>query len=388
MDKKKIRFLLVTRPANVTYITGFLGEDSWAAVAKGGVYLLTDSRYTEQAQKECPSCNIIDRAGPMIDAVARLVKKLKSIRAVAVEDSVSMADFELLKKTVKARLRTAAAIIEAIRSIKDQSEIAAIKAAAAISAKALAQTLPHIKPGISESELAGMLDFQIRRLGARSSFEPIVAFGPNGSRPHHQPGKRKLRQNDAVLIDFGAKYKGYCSDITRCFLCGEGILPLFPWRGHLALVPVARASCPCSSPPARYRRDARPGRPRHTASPQTAFYVKVYEVVEQAQAAAIKTIKAGVKITQVDAAAREVIDKAGLPVYGHGTGHGFGLEIHESPFLKTDAKGKLKPGQVITIEPGIYIPGRLGIRIEDDVLVTKTGCKILTRNCPHSPILS
>jgi Xaa-Pro aminopeptidase len=116
--------------------------------------------------------------------------------------------------------------------------------------------------------------------------------------------------------------------------------------------------------------------------------VKVYEVVEQAQAAAIKTIKAGVKITQVDAAAREVIDKAGLPVYGHGTGHGFGLEIHESPFLKTDAKGKLKPGQVITIEPGIYIPGRLGIRIEDDVLVTKTGCKILTRNCPHSPILS
>ena len=340
MDKKKIRFLLVTRPANVTYITGFLGEDSWAAVAKGGVYLLTDSRYTEQAQKECPSCNIIDRAGPMIDAVARLVKKLKSIRAVAVEDSVSMADFELLKKTVKARLRTAAGIIEAIRSVKDQSEIAAIKAAAAISAKALAQTLPHIKPGVTESELAGMLDFQIRKLGARSSFEPIVAFGPNGSRPHHQPGKRKLRENDAVLIDFGAKYKGYCSDITRCFLCGEGM---------------------------------------------TAFYKKVYDVVERAQAAAIKMIKAGVKITQVDAAARQVIDKAGLPVYGHGTGHGIGLEIHESPFLKPDGEGKLKSGLVITIEPGIYIPGRLGIRIEDDILVTETGCKILTRKCPHLP---
>ena len=130
MDKKKIRFLLVTRPANVTYITGFLGEDSWAAVAKGGVYLLTDSRYTEQAQKECPSCKIIDRAGPMIDAVAGLVKKLKSVRTVAVEDSVSMADYELLKKTIKARLRTAASIIETIRSVKDESEIAAIKAAA------------------------------------------------------------------------------------------------------------------------------------------------------------------------------------------------------------------------------------------------------------------
>jgi Xaa-Pro aminopeptidase len=339
MNRKKIRFLLVTKPANVTYITGFLGEDSWAAVAKGQVYLLTDSRYTEQAQKECPSCKIIDRAGPMADAVANLLKRLKSVRTVAVEDSVSMADFEQLKKAVKVRFRTVAGIIENVRSIKDQSEIAAIKSAAAISSKALAQTLPYIKPGITESELAGMLDFQIRKLGARNSFETIVAFGPNGSRPHHQPGKRKLRKKDAILIDFGAKYKGYCSDITRCFVIGG----------------------------------------------MTSLYKKAYDVVEQAQAAAIKTIKPGVKLTQVDAAARKVIDKAGLPVYGHGTGHGFGLQIHEDPFLKPDGKGKLKAGQVITIEPGIYIPGKLGVRIEDDILVTKTGHKILTRNCPHSP---
>jgi len=362
LDKKKIRCLIVTKPANVTYITGFLGEDSWAAVAGGRVYLLTDSRYTEQAQKECPSCKIIDRAGPMAGAVARLVKKLKSVRTVTVEDSVSLADFEQLKKTVKARFRTVADIIETVRSVKDQSEIAAIKSAAAVSAKALEQTLPHIKPGVTESELAGMLDFQIRKLGARNGFETIVAFGPNGSRPHHQPGKRKLRKKDAVLIDFGAKYKGYCSDITRCFLCGEGILPLFPTAGKM---------------PA--------GRKAGTASPRTAFYKKVYDVVEQAQAAAIKTIKPGVKLTQVDAAARQVIDKSGLPVYGHGSGHGFGLEIHEDPFLKPDGKGKLKAGQVITIEPGIYIPGKLGIRIEDDILVTETGHKILTRKCPHLP---
>jgi len=341
LDKKKIRFLIVTRPANVTYMTGFLGEDSWAAIAGGRVYLLTDSRYTEQAQKECTSCKIIDRAGPMAEAVARLVEKLKSVRTVVVEDSVSMADFEQLKKAVKARFRTVAGIIETVRSVKDESEIATIRSAAAISTKALAQTLPYIKPGVTESELTGMLDFQIRKLGARNSFETIVAFGPNGSRPHHQPGTRKLKKKDAVLIDFGAKYKGYCSDITRCFVIGG----------------------------------------------MTAFYKKVYDVVEQAQAAAIKTIKPGVKITHVDAAARQVIDKAGLPVYGHGTGHGFGLEIHESPFLKADAKGTLKAGQVITIEPGIYIPGKLGVRIEDDVLVTKTGYKILTRRCPHSPLL-
>jgi len=341
LDKKKIRCLIITKPANVTYATGFLGDDSWAVVAGGRVYLMTDSRYTEQAEKECPICKIIDRAGPMAEAVARLLKKLKSIRTVAVEESTSLGDFERLKKTVKTRLRTAANVIEGVRSIKDAGEIAAIRTAAAISSQALQRTLPYIKPGVTESELAGMLDFQIRKLGARNSFETIVAFGPNASRPHHQPSKRKLRKKDSVLIDFGARYNGYCSDITRCFVVGG----------------------------------------------MTAFYKKVYDVVEQAQAAAIRMIKPGVKITQVDAAAREVIAKSDLPVYGHGTGHGFGIEIHESPFLKTDSKGTLKAGQVITIEPGIYMPGKLGVRIEDDILVTETGYKILTRNCPHLPIL-
>ena len=382
LNKKRIRCLILTKPANVTYATGFLGDDSWAAITGSQVYLLTDSRYTEQAQKECPSCKIIDRTGPMADAVSKLTKKLKSVSTVTVEKSISVSEFEQLNKTVKARLRTAADVIEAVRSVKDQSEIAAIRVAASISSKALEQTLPYIKPGVTESELAGMLDFQIRKLGARNSFETIVAFGPNASRPHHQPGAKKLRKKNTVLIDFGARYKGYCSDITRCFVCGEGILPLFPaagkmpagrkeWRGHPGLV-----------------LDARAGHPRHTASPRmTSFYKKVYDVVEQAQAAAIKTIKAGVKMTQVDAAARQVIAKAELPVYSHGTGHGLGLEIHESPFLKAGGKGRLEAGQVITIEPGIYIPGKLGVRIEDDVLVTETGHKILTRNCPHSPFL-
>jgi Xaa-Pro aminopeptidase len=187
-----------------------------------------------------------------------------------------------------------------------------------------------------------MLNFQMRKLGARDSFETIICFGPNASRPHHQPSKRKLRKKDTILIDFGAKYKGYCSDITRCFAIGG----------------------------------------------PTASYTKAYDVVKQAQAAAIKMIKAGAKIKQVDAAAREAIDKNGLPVYEHGTGHGFGLEIHESPFLKPDGKGTLKGGQVITIEPGIYIPGKLGVRVEDDILVTETGYKILTSKCPHSPLLT
>ena len=339
--KRRISCLLVTKPANVTYVTGFLGEDSWAMLTSGRIYLLTDSRYTEQARKECPVCKIIDRAGPMADAVAELIKKMKSVRTFTVENSTSVAEFEQLKKTVKARFKTAEGTIETARTVKDDSEIAVIKSATSISTRALRQTLAHIRPGVSESELAGMLDFQIRKLGGRNSFETIVAFGPNASRPHHQPGVRKLKKKDTILIDFGARYKGYCSDITRCFAVGE----------------------------------------------PTAFYMKVFDAVEQAQAAAIKKIRPGAKLTEIDAAARLIIAEAGLPVYGHGTGHGFGLEIHESPFLKEDAKGRLETGQILTIEPGIYIPGKIGVRIEDDVLVTKTGHKILTRSCPHSPLL-
>ena len=341
LTKKRISCLIVTKPANVTYATGFLGDDSWMAVTHSQVYLLTDSRYTEQAQKECSICRIIDRAGPMAEAVAELAPKLKSVRTITIEKSTSVAEFEQLKKAVKGRLRTAANVVETTRVVKDESEIAAIKSAASIAAKALGQTLSYIKPGVSESELAGMLDFQIRKLGSRNSFETIVAFGANASRPHHQPDTRKLKKKDTVLIDFGAKYRGYCSDITRCFAVGE----------------------------------------------PTAFFKKVFDIVEQAQAAAIKKIRAGARLAEIDAAARETIAKTDLPVYGHGTGHGFGLEIHESPFLKAGGKGKLEAGQVITIEPGIYIPGKLGVRIEDDVLVTETGHKILTRNCPHWPLL-
>jgi Xaa-Pro aminopeptidase len=341
LNNRNIDCLIVTKPANVTYTTGFLGDDSWAVITRSKVYLLTDSRYTEQARDECPDCIIVERTGLMNEAVGKLVKKLKSVQAVTVEKSISLADFGALKKHVKVRIKSVDNIIETVRSSKDSTEIKTIEAAASISTQGLEKSLRYIKTGVTESELAGMLDFQIRKLGATNSFETIVAFGPNASRPHHQPSGKKLKQKETVLIDFGAKYKGYCSDITRCFVIGR----------------------------------------------PTDFYQKVYDVVEHAQAAAIKMIKAGVKINDVDAAARKVIKDNDLPVYGHGTGHGLGLEIHESPFLKVGAKGMLKTGQVITIEPGIYISGKLGVRIEDDVLVTEGGCRILTRKCPHSPLL-
>jgi len=339
LRKKRIKSLLLTKPANVTYTTGFLGDDSWVLFTDRVVYLLTDSRYTEQAKSQCPACIIIERDKPMVEAVAELLKKLKSVRTIAVEKSISLVAFESLKKSVKARLKTVAGIIESARGIKDKSEVAAVVAASRIAAKALRQTFKYIKPGVTESELAGRLDFQIRKAGAANSFETIVAFGPNASRPHHQPTSRKLRKNDTVLIDFGVKHKGYCCDITRCFIVGR------------------------SNP----------------------FYKKVYDTVQQAQAAAVKMLRPGVAAKKVDAAAREVIRKRGFPVYGHGTGHGLGLEVHESPAISTNSKAKLQPGMVLTIEPAVYIPRKLGVRIEDDVLITKTGCKILTSSCPRRP---
>lgn len=342
LKKSEINCLIITKPANVTYTTGFLGEDSWAFLLNGRSFLVTDSRYTEQAQNECPVCAIVERHETLAKTIANIIEKYKSVENIAVENSTSLAEFGLIKKALKTKISPASGVIEKIRMSKDETEIDATKKAALIAAKALANTTPGIKPGMTESEVAGMLDFQIRKLGSTNSFETIVAFGPNASIAHHQPTLRKLKKNDTILIDFGAKYKGYCSDITRCFIIGK----------------------------------------------PNNFYQRAYDIVEQAQQAAIKQVKAGITIKELDSVARDIIRQSDLPVYGHGTGHGTGIEIHESPFLNPQAKGVLQVGQIITIEPGVYIPNVLGIRIEDDCLVTKTGCEILTRSCPHNPVLS
>lgn len=341
LNDNRISCLIVTRKANVTYITGFLGDDSWAVIGPAGVWLITDSRYTKQARTQCPDCKIIERKGQMAEAVSKLVQRLKSVKTAAVEKSASIAALEALRKSLKIRIRTVADIIETARSIKDSGEVSAIKRGAKIAAGAFGKTIKHLRPTMTENETAGMLDFQIRRLGAVNSFDTIVAFGSNASRPHHQPGSRKLKKNDSVLIDFGVRYKGYCCDLTRCFAVGK----------------------------------------------PSAFYRKVYDAVKEAQAAAIKMVRAGVEIRRVDSAARDVIAVHNLPVYGHGTGHGLGLEVHELPVVAAGRKGCLKAGEVITIEPAVYVPGKLGVRIEDDVLVTETGCKILSRDCPHLPLL-
>ncbi|MHC4516955.1 MAG: M24 family metallopeptidase [Planctomycetota bacterium] len=340
LAKRGLVGLILSKPADVAYVTAFSGHDAWAIVTKGATYLITDCRYIEQAQKECLRTKIVMRQGSITEAAGLLLRKLKSIKKIAVDKAISVATHDALKKSINVPLSAVDAPLAAARSIKDHAETAAIRTAAGIAAKALARIRSSFKPGITEIELAGTLDLEIRRLGSRNAFETIVAFGANASRPHHQPGRRRLRKTDTILIDFGALHKGYCCDITRCFAVGRS----------------------------------------------TAAYRHAYEVLERAQAAAIAQAKPGARLSEVDAAARAVIRDAALPVYGHGTGHGIGLEVHEEPFLKQDTKDRLQAGQILTIEPGIYIPGKFGIRLEDDILITETGCRILTRKCPRAAL--
>jgi Xaa-Pro aminopeptidase len=332
MKKKNINCLLLTKPVNVTYLTGFLGRDSWTVVTPTNTYLLTDSRYIEQAEKECVRCKPILRRETLHNTLAALVKELKTIRTVAVEETIGLKDFRQLEKVAKARLRIVSKIAEPGRSIKDAFEIASIKRAIQISAKALNETLKFLRPGVTENEVAGFLDYQIRLFGGKNAFETIVAFGPNASRPHHQPGAAKLKKNDVVLVDFGGEFNHYCCDITRTFLVGR----------------------------------------------PNPFFEKVYKAVKEAQDAAIAQIQPGTPNKLPERRAREMIRRYGLPPYQHSTGHGFGLEVHEEPYLAIKSREKLEEGMVLTVEPGIYIPGEIGVRIEDDCLVTKTGCQVLT----------
>jgi Xaa-Pro aminopeptidase len=340
LRQRDIDALLLTKSVDVAYLTAFAGHDSWALLTRNAMHLITDSRYTEQAYKECLQTTIVERRGSISEATGKLVRRLKSLRSVALSRSISLAAYETLKKSIAIPLKKVDGILEAARSVKDSVETRAVKTAADTAAQALENTKPFFKPGIAEIELAGVLDLEIRRLGSKNGFETIVAFGPNASRPHHQPSGRRLRRNDTILIDFGATCKGYTSDITRCFVVGR----------------------------------------------PTAAYRRAYEVVTRAQAASIAAARAGAALVAVDAAAREVIRDSGLPVHKHGGGHGIGLEVHEIPFLKEDAQGTLQAGQIITIEPGVYIPGQLGVRLEDDILITDKGSQILTRKCPHAQL--
>lgn len=335
LEDLKVDGLVVMGVENVRYLTGFTGHDSWVLVLRRSIVLITDSRYTEQAQSECLGCRIVQRGGGLAKEAEKIVSRLKEITTLGVEDSCSVALLKGIRKAISAKIKPVSGVVEAVRIIKTDDEAKLIRKASRIAFDAMDWALKQLEVGMTERQLAALYEYKLSDYGAKIGFETIVAFGPNGSRNHHQPGSRKLKKNDTILLDFGANYQGYTSDMTRCFAVGK----------------------------------------------ITPFFRKVYETVAKSQQHAIAQVKAGVTACAVDAAARAVIAETDLPAFGHGTGHGLGLEVHEAPGVSGgNKKTVLEAGHVVTIEPGIYVPGKLGVRLEDDVLVTEQGAKILSRD--------
>jgi Xaa-Pro aminopeptidase len=337
--------LLVTHLTNIRYLAGFSGSAGLLLVrAAGGAVLVTDGRYEEQAAVEVAAAS-----ADVEVAVGRTLAEQRDLLQAAADgaaavgleaDHVSWADQRRYAEAwfPGASVVPTSGLVEGLRTTKDVGEVARVEAACAIADAALADVVPSLASGPTEAELARALDARIRDLGADDiSFETIVASGPNGSRPHHRPGRRRIAEGDLVVVDFGALVDGYHSDMTRTLAVG----------GPAALTEEQR---------------------------------RMVAVVAEAQAAGVDAVRPGVDASVVDAACREVIAAAGWgDAFVHGTGHGVGLDIHEDPRVAATADGRLAPGHVVTVEPGVYLPGLGGVRIEDTVVVTTEGCRTLTR---------
>jgi Xaa-Pro aminopeptidase len=337
MRKTDIDALLVTTRPNVTYLTGFTGEDSYLLVTRDNELLITDSRFATQLAEECRGLDLEVRTQKvqMIDALTKVVKRAKPVRLGIEAASMSVALLESLeKKLPRVQLVSTHGLVEQLREIKDRDEIAAIRAAITHAERAFNVIRASLRPEQTEFQVATELEYQIRSFGgAACSFPPIVAVGPRAALPHATPGRKLVGESDFLLIDWGARSPLYVSDLTRVLVTGK-ILPKLE---------------------------------------------RIYGVVLKAQRAAMAAVQPGIPACDVDAAARNVIEKAGYGrQFGHGTGHGVGLEVHETPKLSSSSNRPLKAGMVVTIEPGIYLPGWGGVRIEDDVLVTRDGHEVLT----------
>jgi Xaa-Pro aminopeptidase len=332
----KVDAFLVSGLPNIRYLSGFTGDNALLLISPDSRTLFTDPRFTIQASEEC-TCSVKTVAkGPLHAAVVASIHR-KRLKRVGFEASRMLYDMHRrIKESLPlgATLKPLGPVIEKLRMIKSPEEVARIRRSVLTNSQAFANTVPAIRPGVSESSIAAEVEYQMRRLGAeRSAFDTIVAFGARSALPHAQPTAGQLSNNELVLIDMGSCQDGYMSDMTRVLFLGR--------------------------PSSRVR--------------------KMYRAVAKAQLAALDAVRAGVTAGQVDRQARKVLESEGLgKEFVHSTGHGLGLEIHEPPRLGKRDKTRLEAGMAITIEPGAYIRGFGGIRIEDTVLVTKTGCEVLT----------
>jgi len=336
--------LLVTHLTNIRYLTGFTGSAALLVVKPSSLTFVTDGRYEEQAAGQLGAAGVdaeivIGRSAALQQAV--VTERIADIGRVGLEaEHVTWADQHRYATEwfPEAELVATSGIVEQLRIVKDDGEVARIEAACGIADAALAAIAPLLEKRPTEAAFALALDTEMRRHGADDiSFETIVAAGPNGSRPHHAPSQRAIERGDLVVVDFGALVDGYHSDMTRTIAVG----------GPGAL---------------------------------DATQARMVSVVREAQAAGVAAVRAGANTRDVDAACRDVIAAAGwADAFVHGTGHGVGLDVHEEPRVSWAADATLAPGHVVTVEPGVYLPGHGGVRIEDTVVVTESGCRPLTR---------
>jgi Xaa-Pro aminopeptidase len=329
--------LLVTSPADWYYLTGFTGEAGTLIVAPRNVTLVTDGRFTVQAAEELRGVTVVEQKEGLYRSCGELLKNLRCRRVGFDPNQVTVGQSQLLRKAAgkTTRFQEAAGLVANLRARKDATELAQMRKAAILASEVVEYAVGLLKPGVREFEVAAEIEYQMRRRGASgAAFESIVAFGARAALPHARPTAKRLRKNELVVLDLGAILGKYCSDITRTVYVGRA--------------------------PARVR--------------------LWYQAVLEAQAAAIHAIGPGKSGGEVDAAARGVLAAYRLDQYFvHSTGHGLGLEVHEQPRLAKGQKTQLALGNVITIEPGVYIAGVGGIRIEDDIVVHEGRNEVLTR---------
>lgn len=327
--------ILILKPDNRAYITGFTGSAGYVLVGKTLATMLTDFRYVEQATAQAPEFKVIDYAPSLDDALITTLKEASVTRLGFESDFVTFAIYQNLRDKLGVELVPLTGMVEKLRMVKDELELADMQKAADIAEAAFAATLPLIKAGTTELQVALELEIAMRRRGGeRLAFETISASGPRSSLPHGRASERVIKQGDFLTLDFGTVYNGYCCDITRTVVIGK-------------------------------------------PSPEQE---KIYGIVLKAQLAALAAIRPGVLGKDVDKVAREVITAAGYGErFGHGLGHGVGRVVHEGPGAGSKSEDVLQPGMVVTVEPGIYIPEWGGVRIEDMVVVTENGYRNFNR---------
>jgi len=337
LNENNLDGLILSSDANISYLTETPSRDSYLLVTKKENLYFTDSRYTAEAKISLKGKCVVKKInGSGFKLIADACSILKLRRVGFEERHLPFAEYKKIKEFLAKHVDLAPthSLVEDLRKIKEAAEVKLIKQATRITIAALRYAQNCLKAGKKEIEVVGDLERFIRyEGGSNCAFDTIVASGPNSAYPHHIPAERKLRNNEAVLIDIGTEYQGYKSDLTRVFFLGK-------------ISVLAR---------------------------------RVYDIVAQAQKRAIQEISPDKKISKIDACARQYITQKGYGAcFGHSLGHGIGLEVHEEPHISPKESGLLKPGMAFTVEPAVYLPGKFGIRLEDAVLVTEKGCEVLS----------